>query len=97
MHEEQIHMTSPNMEQIDLAQPPHSIPRLTSTSKKSRKLRVNRRPNGFYPDESSSNSNSCSPEPVRTADRQSSSRHANLKRGNPALLPKTLYFNGKTS
>ena len=93
--EEQKQSTSPTMEQIDLAQPP--VPRLTSTSKKSRKLTVNRRPTGFYPYESSSDSNSGSSETTRTTNRQSSSRHANMKRGNPALLPKKLFFNGKTS
>ena len=84
--EKQKQDTSPTMEEINLAQPP--IPRLTSTSKNSRKLRVNRTPTGFYPDESSSNSNSGSPE-TRTTNRQSS-RHANMKRGNLALLPKNL-------
>ena len=70
--EEHRQFTSPTMEQIDLAQTP--IPRLTSTSKKSRKLRIN-----------------------RTRNRQSSFRHDNTRRGNPALLPKNLFFNGKTS
>ena len=93
--EEHRQVTCPTMEQMDLAQTP--IPRLTSTSKKSRNLRINRRPTGFYPDESSSNSNSGSPETTRTQNRQSSSRHANIRRGNPALLPKNLFFNGKTS
>ena len=65
--EEHTQGTSSTMEQLNVAQPP--IPRLTSTSKKSRKLRITRRPTGFYLDKSSSNSNSGSPVPIRAANR----------------------------